>query len=121
MSVLLFTASAASFAICGLHVVGGGAEIHRPIQASALAVPLRAISAVLWHAVTVVLLVMGVGSAWLGLHPEPGLAVTLMAICVGWSGLFLWYGRRMLNGVMALPQWILFLPLAVLIGWGMWG
>ena len=91
------------------------------MQASGLPVGLRAISAVLWHAVTVILLVMGAGAAWLAHRPEPGLALALIAICLGWSGLFLWYGRRMLGSVLPMPQWALFLPLALLIGWGSWG
>lgn len=86
-----------------LHVFGGGPEVHQPIQASALELPLRAVAAVLWHAVT-------------GL-----LAVLLVAIQIGFAGLFLFYGQTMLGTVWTLGQWTIFAVLAVLIVWGQWG
>ena len=46
-----------------LHVIGGGAEFYQPIQASAMEPPLRAISEVLWHAVTLLLAAQAVALA----------------------------------------------------------
>ena len=55
MRLPTLAAAALMAATFGLHVFGGGPEFHHPIQASSLDLPLRAISAVLWHAVTVTL------------------------------------------------------------------
>ncbi|WP_316015624.1 hypothetical protein [Roseobacter sp. HKCCA0434] len=121
MSLALSAAAIFAAVICLIHVIAGGREVHVPIQAHGLPPGLRAISAVLWHAVTVILIVMAGATAWLAMRPEPGLAVALIAICLGWAGLFVWYGLRQLGTVRDMPQWGLFLALAGLIGWGMWG
>ena len=121
MPTLLLVTSALTFGLCAIHVVAGGREVHQPMQRSDLPLDLRAFSAVLWHAVTVVLLVMAAGTAWLAVWPDSGLALVLIAICLGWALLFVWYGQRMLGRLMPMPQWISFLVLAALIGWGTWG
>lgn len=108
-------------ATAGLHVVGGGAEFHAPIQASSLDLPLRAISAVLWHFVTLMLALQAAALLWLARHPDRAMAVLLAAIQIGFAGLFLFYGQTMLGTVWVLGQWTIFLVLAMLIIWGQWG
>jgi hypothetical protein len=111
-------ASGLMAATVGLHVIGGGAEFHVPIQASALNLPLRAVSAVLWHAVTILLAIEAVALFWLARHPNGAMAVLLAAIQIGFAGLFLYYGQTMLGTVWHLGQWTIFLVLAALIVWG---
>lgn len=105
----------------GLHVFGGGAEFHLPIQASALDLPLRAISAVLWHFVTLMLSVQSIALLWLARHPDRAIAALLAAIQIGFAGLFLYYGQTKLGTVWVLGQWTIFITLAALIIWGQWG
>lgn len=107
-------------ATVGLHVIGGGAEFHAPIQASSLDLPLRAISAVLWHAVTILLAVQAVALFWLARQPNGAMALLLVAIQIGFAGLFLFYGQTMLGTVWILGQWTIFVALAALIIWGQW-
>ncbi len=107
-------------ATVALHVIGGGAEFHVPIQASSLDLPLRAISAVVWHAVTILLAVQAVALLWLARHPNGAMALLLVAIQIGFAGLFLFYGQTMLGTVWILGQWTIFLALAALIVWGQW-
>jgi hypothetical protein len=114
-------AAAGMAATTVLHVVGGGAEFHQPIQASAMELPLRAISAVLWHLVTMLLAVQSIALLWLARHPERAMAGFLVAIQVGFAGLFLYYGQTMLGTVWILGQWTIFAALALLIVWGQWG
>lgn len=104
-------------ATTGLHVIGGGAEFHTPIQASSMDVPLRAISAVLWHMVTVLLALQTVALLWLAQHPNTPMATLLAAVQIGFAGLFLFYGQTMLGTVWQLGQWTIFLALAALIVW----
>jgi hypothetical protein len=113
-------AAALMAATTALHVIGGGAEFHTPIQTSSLDLPLRAISAVLWHFVTLMLVLQTAALLWLSLHPERGLAALLLAIQAGFAGLFIYYGQTMLGTVWHLGQWTIFLALAVLIAWGQW-
>jgi hypothetical protein len=108
-------------ATTALHVIGGGAEFHAPIQSALHDLPLRAISGVLWHFVTLMLAVQAIALVWLARHAERGLAALLVAIQIGFAGLFLFYGQTMLGTVWALAQWTIFLVLAGLIGWGQWG
>ncbi len=113
-------AAALMAATTALHVIGGGAEFHEPIQTSSLDLPLRAISAVLWHFVTVMLVLQTAALLWLSRHPERGLAALLLAIQIGFAGLFICYGQTMLGTVWHLGQWTIFLALAFLIAWGQW-
>ena len=107
--------TAATFA---LHVWGGGPEFNQPLQASALPAELRAMSGVLWHAVSVELAVFAAALLWVARRPNPPLSVTLAAIQLGFGGLFLWYGYALLGSVWVLAQWTIFLTLASLILWG---
>lgn len=104
-----------------VHVFLGGPEIHQVIQASGLPLGLRAISAVLWHAVTVILLVFSAGCFWMVRHDNPALAVVISAVQLGFAALFLVYGIWMLGTVWLMPQWIIFLLVPALIGMGLRG
>jgi hypothetical protein len=101
-----------------LHVFGGGPQIHQPIQASSLALPLRAVSAILWHGISVLLAIEAVALFWLARHPDRAMAALLAAIQLAFAALFLFYGLTMLGTVWVLGQWTIFLTLAALILWG---
>ena len=105
-----------------LHVFGGGPEIHVPIQASELSDYLRAISAVLWHAVTVILLVFTLGYVWAVAVGRTAAAsvVVLMALAqVGFAGVFLFYGFAILGSPWPMPQWVIFLVITAVSLMGM--
>jgi hypothetical protein len=118
MRIPTLLAAALMAATFALHVFGGGPEFHLPIQASGMELPLRAISAILWHAVSVLLAVQAVALLWLARHPHHGMAALMVAIQIGFAGLFLYYGQTMMGTVWILGQWTIFLALAVLIAWG---
>ena len=107
--------TAATFA---LHVWGGGPEFNQPLQASALPAELRAVSGVLWHAVSLELAVFAAALVWLARNPHLPMSVMLAAIQLGFAGLFLWYGHALLDSIWVLPQWTIFLTLTALILWG---
>lgn len=112
----------AASALMGLtfvvHVFGGGPEIHVPIQASELSEYLRAISAVLWHAVSVILAVFALAYLWAAKNNAPALIWQMTVIQLGFAALFLWYGIALLGTIWPMPQWIIFLliPAVSLIG-----
>ncbi len=104
---------------CYVHVFAGGPEIHLPIQASELSLELRAISAVLWHAVTVILLTFAAAAIWVALRPNRDLVMLLIAVQIGFAGLFLYYGQMLLGTVWPMPQWIIFLTIPAIMGIGL--
>ena len=118
MSVITLVAAVLTAATFCIHVFSGGPEIHRPIQNSALAPILRCISAVLWHGISIVLLVFALALAWMAWHPNLPLAVTMIVIQLGFAGLFLYYGLRITGSVWPAPQWVIFIGLSGLIAWG---
>ncbi|MFY0594823.1 MAG: hypothetical protein JXQ85_00195 [Cognatishimia sp.] len=93
----------------GVHVFAGGPEVHVAIQASELSEYLRAISAVLWHAVSVILAVFALAYLWLARNDNKALSIVLGATQLGFATLFLWYGTTLLGTIWPMPQWIVFL------------
>lgn len=104
-----------------VHVFGGGPEIHQPIQTSDLPSYLRAISAVLWHAVTVILMAFAIALAWVSLHPNRPLEWMIALVQVGFAGLFLFYGVAILGTPWPMPQWVVFLLIPGVMLFGMRG
>lgn len=109
MNKFMIAAAVLMFATLLAHVFGGGPEIHVPIQASELSPYLRAISAVIWHAITVTLLVFSVALVGLIRHANFALERVMIAVQLGFAALFLAYGVRLLGNVTDMPQWIAFM------------
>lgn len=101
-----------------VHVFAGGPEIHHAIQASDLTLELRAISAIIWHMVTVILSAFAVALLWLAIRQNRALAWLTIVVQLGFAGLFLFYGLTMLGSPWPMPQWIAFLliPALTLLG-----
>ena len=118
MNKPILIAALVSAATFGLHVVGGGAEFHQPIQASSMALPLRAISAILWHAVSMLLVLQAAALMWLAHHPNPALSLFIAVVQIGFAALFLFYGVTMIGSVWVLGQWVIFVAIAALVLWG---
>lgn len=118
MNRWMLAAAGALLLTTWVHVYLGGPEIHHVIQVSDLPPDLRALSAVLWHAVTIALLVFAAGCIWLARTPNPALVLLIGAIQVGYAGLFLFYGVTRLGTLWVMPQWIIFLlvPALMVIG-----
>jgi hypothetical protein len=111
-------AAALMLMTAGIHVFAGAPEVHVPIQASDLPVTLRAISSVLWHAVTVQLLAFTAVLLWVARYPNRAASLLIATICLCYTALFLWIGTTMMHSPWPLPQWLLFTPLAALTLWG---
>lgn len=110
MNKMISAAAALSLATFFLHVFGGGPEIHQPLLADAANVTLGAFVSVLWHFVTVILLI---NSGALGLAAaRPDYRTPLVVLVSGQSFaaaiVFLFYGWTRLESFMAMPQWLLF-------------
>ena len=120
MNKPMLVAAVVSALTFALHVIGGGADVHTPIQASPLPLPLRAISAVLWHFVSLILALQSLGFLSLARAPNRDLSLMLIGIQIGTAVLFVFYGMTMLGSVWIMQQWTIFLTIAALGLWGLW-
>ena len=101
-----------------LHVFGGGPEVHDPLQAALSDPFLAAFAAVLWHVVTLVLVVLAGGLWVLAQRHDPALEAILSGIQLGFAALFVFYGLTRLGTVMPMSQWIIFLAIPALTRFG---
>ncbi len=118
MNRWMLAAAAGLLLTTWVHVFLGGPEIHQIIQASDMHPGVRAIGAVLWHAVTVNLLVFAVACLWMSQRPNPALAILVCGIQIGFAALFVFYGLTLLGTVWLMPQWVIFLlvPAVMMMG-----
>ena len=118
MNIPLTLAAGLMALTAGIHVFAGGPEYHAIYQDILPTPYLASMAAVLWHAVTVNLIVFAAALLWLTARPSRGLAITISAMQLGWAVLFLYYGIGVLGSPWPMPQWVIFLiiPLLTLYG-----
>lgn len=97
-----------------LHVFGGGPEVHDPLQATLNDPFLAAFAAVLWHMVTMALVVLAGGLWALSGRDDPALEVILSGLQLGFAAVFIFYGLTRLGTVMPMNQWTIFLIIPAL-------
>ncbi|WP_341366176.1 hypothetical protein [Yoonia sp. BS5-3] len=103
----------------GIHVFAGGPEYHSSFQTQLPNQHLASMAAVLWHAVTINLLVFAAAYLWLSKYPSTAVMAVVGVIQLGWAGLFLFYGITMLNSPWPMPQWVIFLAIPLLSLYGL--
>ena len=121
MPVALLIAALLMLLTSGIHVFAGGPEIMTPIRQSNLSKPVKAVADVVWHGVTVMLLLMAAGLGWLAYMPNPALLWMICAVQIGFAGLFIAYGLGQLGNLKQMPQWIIFLGIPALSLWAVYG
>jgi hypothetical protein len=101
-------------ATAGIHVFLGGA--HYPVAFwDQLSTPdLRVMSWVLWHAVTVGLIVLAGVYLWLARGPNNALLLASSVLQLGWAALFLAGGFLWMGELATQPQWSLFIVFPIL-------
>lgn len=108
MSKTYFILSLLMAATVGLHVFGGGPEYADPFKEVMPNADLKAMSLVLWHAVTVVLIAVSIAYMWLAYRPSRALYAFTTGFQLAWAALFLFYGATILGEFSTQPQWVLF-------------
>lgn len=111
-------AAALMGATTAIHLFMGGPEVHQGLLAAPLTEGLKAFASILWHAVSINLLVFTVGILWLARRPNPGLEAAMAAVQIGFAALFLFYGATRLGTVWLMPQWVIFLAIPALTRFG---
>jgi len=123
MNKLVIAAAALSLATFLLHVFGGGPEIHEPLLAGAPSAVLGAFVSVLWHFVTVILLINSGALGLAAVRPDwrKPLVVLVSGQCFAAAVLFLVYGWTRLESLVAMPQWLLLAGIGALAVAGLKG
>jgi hypothetical protein len=101
-----------------LHVFAGGPEVHDPLQVALSDPFLAAFAAVLWHLVTVALVVLAGGLWVLAQRHDPALEAILSGIQLGFAAVFIFYGLTRLGTVILMNQWTIFLIIPALTRFG---
>lgn len=109
MSKTYLTLSALMAGIVAVHVFMGGPQYAVPFMQELSTPDLRAMSQVLWHAVTVALILVALAYLWLGFQNNRALFVFTSVLQLGWAMLFLYYGVTEMGELATQPQWVLFL------------
>ena len=112
--IWLYTACAISTLTLVAHVNGGGQSIAKPVLESDLEAEPKYASYYCWHMVTIVIAFMACAfllSALSIASLDLAIAATMLALLFAiWSiALTIWKKQK----IMTLPQWILFLPIAI--------
>lgn len=99
-----------------IHVFAGGADIYTPLRNADLGLELKSTLSVVWHAVSLILILFAASLFWLSKNYSPPLAC-LVGLCqFGFVLLFIGYGVYDTGTLTILPQWTIFL-VGVLLMW----
>lgn len=101
-----------------VHVFVGGPELYAPLRASALSIVSLSTWSVVWHFVSVQLLLLAAALFYLTRNRNAGLFNFVLATTIGFALLFIGYGIIDLRSVLLMPQWIAFVVVAGLMLWG---
>ena len=115
--LLLWLASLVSLGTTAVHIVGGGAQVARPLLANdSLPEASKWLSYCCWHITTALLLVMSAGYAWAALQPTAmSVAILLTALALISSVLSVWVALKAGVNPLRLPPTTLF---ALIFGLG---
>ena len=102
-----------------LHTFGGEMTVHRPVLADALTAEMDLYVSVLWHGITAVI---GSGSialvfATLQKQPPKPLLWLIGGQTLAVGLLFIIYGLFRTSSLWVAPQWVILVPLGLLILW----
>ena len=102
-----------------LHTFGGEITVHRPLLRDAASPEMDLYVSVLWHGITAVIALSALAlvyAAWQKLPPKPPLwLIGGQTLAIGL--LFVGYGLFRTASLWVAPQWIILIPLGLLILW----
>ncbi|KZK89667.1 hypothetical protein PsAD5_04953 [Pseudovibrio sp. Ad5] len=121
MNKWLLASGILSLLLMLVHVFLGGPEILDPVLGSDLHPVVIAVLSVVWHGITVVMLVNGVLLLAAAFREElaAGVAWVVIGQYSGFTLLFIYYGITQLGNLMDMPQWISFAIIAGCVAMGL--
>lgn len=121
MNWWITTSGMFSLVTAAIHVFMGGPEVNAPVQSSdALAPEVRATMAVVWHAITAILVLSGYVKIYAGYSGRMRSTVVFIAAqYIALTVLFMALGFSRFGSLWALPQWSLFVVILGCLGMGL--
>lgn len=113
-------AAALSTVLTAAHIFGGTPEFLTPILETELPDDIRAVAAIVWHGVSLLLVANSavlIGATMNTHWGRAGVGV-VAAQYVGFVALFLYFGIIFLGDITALPQWVAFALISAMIWMG---
>ena len=109
-------AAAVSLVLTAAHIIGGTPEFLTPILQSDLGTDIRAVAGIVWHGVSVLLIVNSAVLIAAAMNRPAGRqgAIWVILQYLGFTGLFLFYGITWLGNVGDLPQWTILAVISAL-------
>jgi hypothetical protein len=91
------------------HLFGGTVQIMTPIiETQSLDPAIRSISMVVWHMVTLVLLLTTLAIGYIARTESPALKWFIIASQIGFALIFLFYNIKDFGAIFVMPQWVAF-------------
>lgn len=116
MNYLMWGAAALmGFTTC-VHLFAGTPDVMSPIMGADIDLVTKGTAMVVWHGVSLILLLSTFALAYLARRDNPALFAFAIAIQLGFAALFLFYNLSMFGALFALPQWTVFLLAPALMG-----
>lgn len=99
-----------------VHIFAGTGEIMSPIVAADVLDPaIRAIAMVVWHMVSLVLVLSTLAIGYLAVRSNSALGSFVVASQFGFALIFLYYNITQFGALFVLPQWTVFVLCPVLM------
>jgi hypothetical protein len=106
-------------ATLALHGIGGEFTVHRPLLADAVTAEMDLYVSVLWHGLTAIIAISAVALTYAAVQKTPSKALLLIiggqTLAVGL--MFILFGLTRTSSLFVAPQWIILVPLGLLILW----
>ncbi len=119
MNRLIWVAALGMAGTFALHSFGGEITVHRPLLADALTAEMDLYVSVLWHGITAVIALGTIALLFAALQKQPAKPLLWLVggqtLAVGL--LFVIYGLLRTGSLWVAPQWIILIPLGLLILW----
>ncbi len=118
----LIVAGVLSLGLTGIHVIGGGQDVHVPLLQSNADDVVKGFASVVWHGVTAALLICSVMLLVAATNDRlrVGYTAVVLAFYLAFAGLFLGYGMLRFGSVLLMPPWIGFLIISAVAAMGLW-
>lgn len=118
---LLAVAGALSLALTAIHIFGGGPDVHVPLLESNASDVVKGFASVVWHGVTVTLLICSVMLLIAAKSATHRSMLTGLVVVnyLAFTGLFLFYGIIRLGTIFLMPPWIGFLVIVLVALFGL--
>ena len=104
----LVVSAVLSLILTGLHVFGGGPDVHIPLLESNASDVVKGFASVVWHSITIALL-LGSLMLFIAARNEVSryvLTWLVIGFYTAFAGLFVFYGIVRFGNILVMPPWI---------------